>query len=706
MKKLLHSLSDGSVEVVDVPSPNVQPGSLLIDTTVSLISAGTERMLIDFGRSNLIAKAKSQPDKVRQVLNKVGTDGFLVTLDAVRSKLSEPISLGYSNVGVVRVSNVPGFLPGDRVVSNGQHAETVCVPENLCAKIPEEVDDASASFTVVASIGLQAIRLAKPVLGELFVVTGVGLIGLLTVQMLRAAGCRVLAIDHDPEKLKLASDFGATICDLSIGQDPVAVGLEFSKGRGVDGVIIAASTSSNETVSHAAKMCRKRGRIVLAGVAGLDLKRSDFYEKELTFQVSCSYGPGRYDPAYEEGGRDYPYAFVRWTAQRNFEAVLDMLASGALNVQPLITERILFDDASRAYEILRTQTGALGVILNYDSPIYDRQKQNVELTCKTKTADKHVVMGFLGAGNYASRILIPAFKSSGAILHSIASSGGTTAFVHGRRAGFANATSNAEEVIGDPEINAVAVVTRHNSHAALTEKALNAGKHVFVEKPLSLDREGLERIKAAHATSERHLMVGFNRRFAPQVQTMKKLLDGIKAPKSFIMLMNAGSIPEDHWTQDPMVGGGRIIGEACHYIDLMRFLAGSPIRSVQALRMGPNASYEVLEDKASITLGFEDGSFGTIHYLANGPSSFPKERIEVFVAGRSLHLDNFLKLRGLNWPTFNRHNLWRQDKGQRACVAAFVNAVHRTGEPPIQVDELFEVSHAALDVVEILRTQK
>lgn len=706
MKQILQNLSTGQSELVEAPAPQPRKGALLIDTTASLISTGTERMLVDFGKAGLIAKARSRPEKVCQVLDKVATDGLMTTVDAVRSKLGQPIPLGYCNVGVVRDSGAEGFRAGDRVVSNGPHADVVSVPKNLGARIPDTVSDEAAAFTVVASIGLQGIRLAAPSLGECFVVTGVGLIGLLTVQMLRAQGCRVLAIDFDLAKLELARRFGAETCNPGAGEDPVAAGMAFSRGVGVDGVIVTASTKSSDPITQAARMSRKRGRIILVGVTGLELNRADFYEKELTFQVSCSYGPGRYDPAFEDQGQDYPLAFVRWTEQRNFEAVLDMLASGALDVAPLISHRIPIEEAPRAYELLSTDKAALGIILTYGHDVSARHVREVPLAPSAPAPAGKPVVGFVGAGNYASRMLIPAFKAAGAQLHTISSAGGTNAVVHGKRTGFAKASSDTDALIADPEVNTVAIVTRHNSHARFAAQALRAGKHVFVEKPLAMTLEELGQVQAAHQDSGKHLMVGFNRRFAPQVQTMKRLLGTIKAPKSFVMVMNAGAIPADHWTQDPAAGGGRIIGEACHYIDLMRFLADAPITSVQARRMGDTDAEAVTEDKAAITLGFADGSFGTIHYLANGGASFPKERVEVFAAGRTLQLDNFLKLRGFNWPGFRKQNLWRQDKGQNACAAAFLNAVETGGTAPIPASELFEVARVTIEAAELLSAQE
>ncbi len=712
MKQVLQDMGQGETSLTSAPAPDCTPGNLLINTSISLVSAGTERMLVDFGKASYFQKARQQPEKVKMVLEKVQTDGLITTIEAVQSKLAQPLPLGYCNVGMVSEvgKGVSGFNRGDRVVSNGPHADIVRVPRNLCALIPKAVSDAEASFTVVASIGLQGIRLAEPTLGESFVVTGAGLIGLLTVQLLRAHGCRVLAVDFDESKLALAREFGAETCNPAMGEDPVAAGMTFSRGRGVDGVIITASTKSTDPVTQAARMARKRGRIVLVGVTGLELNRSDFYEKELRFQVSCSYGPGRYDQAYEELGQDYPLGFVRWTEQRNFEAVLDMMASGQLDVRPLITHRFDFEKAPEAYDTLSADKSALGILLDYKSAPESRTLKTVTLTDGV-TFDPHKpVVGFLGAGNYASRMLIPAFKAAGAQFHSIATSGGINGVIHGKRVGFAVATTDTQAMIDNPNINTIAIVTRHNSHASFVASALSVGKHVFVEKPLAVTHDDLQIVRDQFEANQRegtrgHLMVGFNRRFSPHVQKMKELLGPLKEPKCFIMTMNAGAIPADHWTQDIQVGGGRIIGEACHFIDLMRYLAGSEIVSVQARRIGDAPSIAVTEDKAAITLGFADGSFGTVHYLANGAASFPKERVEVFAAGRVLQLDNFRKLKAYGWPGFKKMNLWKQDKGQDACAAAFLGAIEKGEACPIAPGEIFEVARVTIEVAAQLRAQ-
>ena len=647
----------------------------------------------------------------------MGLEDILVvaptTIDAVKSKLDQPLPLGYCNVGRVAGigQHVTGFVQGERVISNGPHADIVRVAKNLCAKIPENVSDEQASFTVLGSIGLQGIRLAAPTLGECFVVTGVGLIGLITVQLLIANGCRVLAIDFDQSKLDLAKQFGAQICNPGKGEDPVAAGLALSRGKGVDGVIITASTASNDPVSQAAKMSRKRGRIILVGVVGLSLSRADFYEKELSFQVSCSYGPGRYEPEYEEQGIDYPAGFVRWTEQRNFEAILDMLSSGKLNVEPLISHRYSFDDALAGYQELTSNKSALGIILQYPK---DEDGQlsvsNIELSSYTGNNSQGPVIGFVGAGNYASRILIPAFKEAGATLHTISTSGGINSVVHGSKNNFHHASTDTEALLKNPEINTIAIVTQHNSHAHFVIGALEQGKNVFVEKPLAIDLEQLNSVKQAYnqqidAGKDARVMVGFNRRFSPQVIKMKALLDTTIAPKSFIMTVNAGDIPADHWTQLPQAGGGRIIGEACHFIDLMRHLVGHKITSVKAQRMGDSPAVAITEDKAAIILGFADGSFGTIHYYANGASSFPKERIEVFVDGKVLQIDNFRRMKGYGWPGFSKMNLWQQDKGQKACAKAFLESISQGKPAPISAQEIFEVAEVTIQISNQLRDQ-
>lgn len=703
MKQLLQHLRTGQIDLVEIPVPSVQRGMVLIRTSSSMISAGTERMLVEFGKAGWLDKVRQQPEKVRQVLDKVRADGLLATAAAVQSKLDQPVALGYCNVGVVvgMGDGVTEFSIGDRVVSNGKHAGVVCVPKNLCARIPDNVRDEHAVFTVLAAIGLQGIRLTKPTLGECIAVTGLGLIGLLTVQMLRAQGCRVLGIDFDPIRLDLARRCGAEVVDLSKGEDPIAAASAFSRNRGMDAAIVTASTTSNEPVTQAARMCRKRGRIVLVGVAGLQLSRSDFYEKELSFQVSCSYGPGRYDSAYEERGQDYPVGFVRWTEQRNFEAVLDLLASGALDVAPLISHRIDFEAADKAYALLTSNAPSLGILLMYPH----RHSQSVTTLAQQVVSISNLPtkstpsIGFLGAGNYAGRVLIPAFKATGASLHTLVSIGGVSAVHQGRKHGFMRASTDADTLIADPAIDTVVIATRHDSHAHYVVESLKAGKHVFVEKPLCLTLRELNEIELQLASHpDLCLMVGFNRRFAPQIVKIKALLAVVSEPKAFVMTVNAGAVPSDHWTQDQTVGGGRILGEGCHFIDLLRHLAGVSVVRHSAIAMGRHPALATTSDNAILNLEFADGSIGTIHYLANGNRTFPKERLEIFCGGRVLQLDNFRKLRGWGWNQNSSLTLWRQDKGAAQCVNAFVTAI-RDGTPsPIARQEVVEVSRIAIEM--------
>jgi predicted dehydrogenase/threonine dehydrogenase-like Zn-dependent dehydrogenase len=701
MKQVLQDLNSGRTVVAEVPAPKVRPGALRIATSVSLVSAGTERMLVEFARGSLLSKARQQPERVKEVLQKVVTDGLVTTVQAIRSKLDQPMLLGYCNVGeVVEVgAGVKGFRVGDRVVSNGSHAEVVVAPQNLAARVPKNVPSEHAAFTVLGAIALQGARLAEPTLGENFVVMGLGLIGLMAVQILRANGCRVLGLDLDPERLALARGLGAETA--APGADPVAAAQAFARGRGVDGVLLTLSTSDSKPVSQAARMCRKRGRIVLVGVTGLEINRADFYEKELSFQVSCSYGPGRYDPDYEERGQDYPLGFVRWTEQRNFEAVLDLMASGQLNVAPLITHRYSIEEAPKAYDVLSSREKSIGILIDYPAPAAAAraaEPQTVALS-KMRSSTGAVRMGFIGAGAYSGRTLVQAFKTAGAELRTIVSAGGVSAVHYGRKFGFAQATSDATAIFADPEIDAVCIATRHDSHARYVEAALKAGKHVFVEKPLCLTAKELAAIEAAQVSGGSLLMVGFNRRFAPMVVRMKAQLARTPGPKSFIMTVNAGQIPAEHWTQDPRVGGGRIVGEGCHFIDLLRYLTGAPVTDFDVAAMdAPGGAPR--PDTVAIRLSFADGSLGVINYFANGAKAFPKERLEVFAAGRILALDNYRRLAGYGMPGFRTVRALSQDKGQTACAQAFVTAVKDGGPAPIPFDEILEVSRLSIAVAD------
>ncbi len=716
MKQITQHLKTGEIIFEDVAAPGVKPGHLLIQTTCSLISPGTERMLVDFARSGYLAKARQQPEKVKQVLDKIRTDGLLQTVQAVMAKLDQTMPLGYCNVGRILAvgPGVDGFAVGDRVVSNGHHAEVVMVPKHLTAKIPETVGDDEAVFTVLGAIALQGVRLLQPTLGETIAVFGLGLIGLLAVQILKAHGARVIGFDYDAQRVDLARTYGAAAETLASGVDPVAAASALTNGEGIDGVLVTAATSSDELMHQAAQMCRKRGRIILTGVTGLHLQRSDFYEKELSFQVSCSYGPGRYDPTYEEQGHDYPVGFVRWTEQRNFQAILQLLQDKRLSVDALISQRTPFSEANKAYEMVLAKS-VIGVVLTYAEPADQpaRQALTARVVSHHEPRDRQaaVVVGLLGAGGFTQQKLLPGLAKTAARLKWVATSTGFTGAQAARKFKIEQSTTEIARVLDDPEVNAVVIATRHNTHAALVVQALAAGKSVFVEKPLCLSESELVQIEEAYEHANQSgpkrpiLMVGFNRRFAPLVQQIQARLAGRRQPLSMIFTCNAGAIPASHWTQDPVVGGGRIRGEACHFIDLLHFLAGgSPIVQVAALKHGPDGPGNH-RDTVSITLRMADGSLGQINYFANGASSYPKEHLEVFSEGRVLRLDNFRRLE-VYGPQAKTYRRWSQDKGHNEELRAFVEAVASGSPSPISFPSLVNTTRATLAVVEAIEEQR
>ena len=701
MKQVLQHLRSGEIELAEVPCPSVGAGHLLVQTTRSLISAGTERSLVEFSQAGLIGKARAQPEKVKQVLEKIKTDGLLPTMDAVFSRLDEPLPLGYCNVGkVIEVGrDVSEFSVGDRVASNGPHAEIVSVPKTFAARIPDDVTDDQASFTVLGAIALHGIRLVQPTFGERFAVIGLGLVGQLTAQLLRAHGCDVLGTDINPDRCKLAESFGCHTVSPANGGSPLKAAEAFSRGRGMDGVLITASAKSDDIVHQAAQMCRKRGRIVLVGVVGLDLKRSDFYEKELSFQVSCSYGPGRYDRAYEARTQDYPLPYVRWSVARNFEAVLEAIARKSVDVEPLISDHVEHGRAGEAYDRMINDADAMGLILTYpeQAPPVERTVKIASPTMQPAKASAPVV-GVIGAGNFTKLVLLPALEKAGAEVRCIASAGGVTAAHAAKKFGVGETTSDYRTILSSGDITTVFITTRHDTHAAMAVEALNAGKHVFVEKPLTIDQEGLQCVRRARAEHpDWQLMVGFNRRFAPHTLAAKRLLEGRSNPLALVITVNAGQLPSDHWLHDPSVGGGRIIGEGCHFIDLAMCLVGHPISSVQAVMFGPDSG-AFRDDKTTISLTFADGSIATVHYLSNGPKAFPKERVEIFSEGRVLVIDNWRRLVPFGWQGAGAMKM-RQDKGHTAEVAAFLDRVRSGGQPLIPFSELAITTEASFAAV-------
>jgi len=706
MKQIVQDIKSGEILIENVAVPKVAPGHLLIQTACSFISAGTERMLVEFGRAGYLAKARQQPEKVKQVLDKIRTDGLAQTVESVMAKLDQPLPMGYSNVGrVLEVGHgVKGFAAGDRVASNGRHAEVVMVPKHLAARIPDDVTDEEACFTVLGAIALQGIRLVGPTLGETIAVFGLGLIGLLAVQILKAHGARVIGFDYDAQRVDLARQFGVAGENLALGTDPVQASAAFTGGLGVDGVLVTAATTSDDLMHQAAQMCRQRGRIVLTGVTGLNLRRSDFYEKELSFQVSCSYGPGRYDPGYEEAGHDYPLGFVRWTEQRNFEAVLELLREKRLSTGPLISKRVPLANAKEAYDAVAAKS-VIGVMLTYPEAECDTARQ--ALTARTvrhhppREGAEMAVCGLIGAGNFAQQKILPALVKTGVRLKWVATSTGLSGSLAARKFGIEQSTTDTGQVLDDPEVNAVVIATRHNTHAPLVIRALEAGKSVFVEKPLCLAAAELDAITEAYRKAGQSgpkrpiLVVGYNRRFAPLIVLLRSRLAGRIHPLAMTFTCNAGAVPPGHWTQDPAIGGGRILGEACHFIDLLHFLAGeSPIVKVAGLRHGQSDETNS-GDTVSITLRFADGSLGQVNYFANGARRYPKERLEVFVEGRVLRMDNFRRLECYGFRGRGKRS-WKQDKGHDQEFRAFVEAVRSGAESPIRFESIVGTTKATL----------
>lgn len=700
MKQIIQSFQTGETILEDVPSPILKKGAVLIQSTHSLVSLGTERMLVEFGKSNLLSKARQQPEKVKQVLDKIKTEGLLPTLEAVFNKLGEPLPLGYCNVGkVIGVGEgVADFKIGDRVASNGQHAEFVCVPQNLVAHIPDEVSDEEATFTVISSIGLQGIRLLNPTFGETVVVIGLGLIGLVTAQLLIQNGCRVIGVDIDESKLSIAKKWGVIPFNPKDG-DTVKFVENETNFIGADGVIITASSKSNDIISQAAKMSRKRGRIILVGVIGLELNRSEFYEKELSFQVSCSYGPGRYDENYEQRGIDYPIGFVRWTEKRNFEAILEAIRTRKLNVSDLITEIIPLNDYQKIYAGIGSSK-SIASILKYDSTP-DHSPKTTILIHKNEFQSSRSIVGIVGSGNFTKMTMLPALKGSEAGLKYIASQGGVTSTSIAKKYGFTYSTSDYTEILKDTEVDLVMITTRHNLHAKMVIESLNAGKHVFVEKPLALNKEELSSIIEAYQKSGKSVTVGFNRRFSPHAIKIKQLVGD--SPVNVIATMNAGNIPSNVWVHDLAIGGGRIIGEACHFIDLISFITGSVVTDVCMNAMGENPSDNT--DNATILLKYKNGSTGVINYFSNGSKAYAKERIEVYSQDRTAIIDNFRKTTGFGFKGFSRLST-KLDKGHKNQFHSLIQRLKSGGEQLIPFEEIINTTLASFAAIESIREGK
>jgi predicted dehydrogenase/threonine dehydrogenase-like Zn-dependent dehydrogenase len=700
MRQIVQSLKNGETILEEVPAPQMKTGHVLVATSRTLVSLGTEKMLVDFGKANYLQKARQQPEKVRQVFDKIKADGLRPTYEAIARKLDSPLPLGYCNVGkVIGVGRgVDEFQIGDRVVSNGPHAEVVCVPRNLTAKVPDQVTDDQAAFTVVGAIGLQGIRLAQPTFGETFVVIGLGLIGLLTAELLVANGCRVIGLDIDRLKLDMAGRKGITALNSAM-TDPVSAVFDQTGGIGADGVIITASAKTHEIISQAAQMSRKKGRIVLVGVVGLHINRSDFYEKELSFQVSCSYGPGRYDPIYEQQDQDYPLAYVRWTEKRNFQAVLHSMATGGLDVIPLISKAVDLENFRDIYADLNNP-GTIACLLRYP------EKASMHRTVKIREPGNILAgreIAVIGTGNFTQAVILPVLCGLRAPIRTLVSSGGLSSTHLAKKYNIPESSTDVDSALNNDNVGTLFITTRHDLHASMTVKGLRAGKNIFVEKPLALNTDELQQVVDAVNETGMAVSVGFNRRFSPHVRKIKELLGDNPGPMTITATMNAGFIPSQEWVHDLNVGGGRIIGEACHFLDLITHLTGSRVRRVcmEALGDSPKENTDV----ASIILKYANGSLGVINYFANGSKTYSKERVEVYSQGRTLILDNFRTLSGFGFSGFKKMNT-SQDKGHKEQFRLLVDRIKNGGPPLISFDEIVNTTQATFAAIESLRDQK
>ncbi len=707
MKQLLQHIKNGKTIVEDIPIPTPREGQALVKVSASLVSAGTERMVVEFAEKSYLGKARSRPDLVKQTLDKAKREGIMPTVNAVFNRLDQPMALGYSTAGTIVAlgKNMQGFKVGQRVACAGggyaTHAEYNVVPRNLLTPLPKNVDFESAAFTTLGAISLHGLRLAEPQLGENVAVIGLGLLGLLTIQLAAAAGCHVLGIDIDPKRIKLASSLNIESVLRSQAESAAAA---FTANRGFDSIIICADTPSNDPVELAGVIARDRAKVVATGAVGLNFPRKVYYEKEISFINSRSYGPGRYDSNYEENGQDYPIGYIRWTEGRNFQAVVDLMASGKLKVEPLISHRFDIEDGVQAYEVItgKRKEPFLGVLLKYSEKEEVKSKR-IEFPSVVRGQSSVVRLGVLGAGLFANSTLLPVIKNNKNFeLVGIASSGGLHAQHSGKKFGFQYATSSEDEIVNDPKVNTVAILTRHDTHADLVVKALKAGKNVFVEKPLAINSVQLSAIsKVLKAENSPQLTVGFNRRFAPLIQNLKSSIVNRNEPLHAHYRVNAGYIPLNHWTQDEALGGGRIIGEACHFIDLITFLVGAVPVSVSAHALPNNGKYR--EDNVSMTFTFPDGSLGVVDYLANGDKSMPKERLEVFCAGMVAVLDDYVSLTTVK-DGKKKVESGAQDKGWRAEMAAFAESIKSGVGAPIPYEQIIGVTKSTFAAVESLRT--
>lgn len=713
MKQLLQNMKNGKAEVVDVPVPLVKPGFILVRNRASVVSAGTERMIVEFAEKNLLMKAKSRPDLVKQVLEKAQREGVIPTLKSALNRLDSPMALGYSSAGdVVAVGDgIENVKIGDRVACAGGgfacHAEYVLIPKNLFAPFSENITYEEAAFATLGAISLHGFRMAAPQLGEKVAIIGLGLLGLMLVDICVAAGCSVFGVDLDSSRIDIAEDKGATAV---LRENALSQGMSFTNNVGFDSVFICADANSNDPIELAGQLSRDRGTVVAVGAVGLDIPRKTYYEKEINVNISRSYGPGRYDVNYEEFGEDYPIGYVRWTEGRNLKAVVDLIETKKIDVKSLITHRFLIEDGVKAYETItgKKEERFLGVVINYpDKQEKSLNEKKVILSQKaTNTPTSTIKLGILGAGLFANAVFLPVIQKSEDLEKvGICSAKGLNARQLAKKFNFQFATSDEYEIVKNPEINTVVILTRHNDHARQVIDSLQQNKHVYCEKPLALNFEELEQIKATFLASNSNLMVGFNRRFAPLIHKSKQVIQQSAEPKRIYYRVNAGYLPLDHWLHNPNLGGGRIIGEGCHFIDLCIFLAGSNPLTVQTVGIPNNGKYN--NDNVVIQMTFEDGSIATVDYLANGDKSIEKEYLEIFTAGIVAQLHDFRNLLVSTNGNKNQINhRFNQDKGHQKAWELFVNSIKSGGESPISFDEIYTSSIVTIAANQSLLTNE
>ena len=713
MKQVLQNRKTGRPFVGEVPVPALQRGRVLVRTVASLISAGTERAAVELVSKGLVKEARQRPDLVKAVVAKVKSEGILNTFASVRDKMAASQALGYSAAGIVAAvaDEVTEFQVGDRVACAGvgfaSHAEVLSVPKNLCVHLPEGVSFESGAYGTLGAIALQGVRLAEPTLGESVVVIGLGLVGQLTVQLLKANGCRVFGLDLDEKRVELALEVGAD--HAMVSSDAVPKEIEtWTRGHGADAVLITAATDSNEPIELAARVSRLKGRVIVVGMTGMDIPRPPFFSRELKLVISMSYGPGRYDPDYEERGVDYPLPYVRWTEKRNIESFLQLVGDKRVNVERLTTHRFPITEADRAYQLIsgNVQEPSLGVVLEYDPEAEVVRKVPLGAPTPMRKAEKSVRVGVIGAGGYVPAMLLPHFKSEGVDFRSIATATGVSAHDVGKRFGFAYAVSSADEVIDDESVNLVVIGTKNDLHAELARKALERDKHVFVEKPLALNDEELESVLEAAGRSKGKLMVGFNRRFAPLTQRARDFFAGSEAPLSILYRVNAGRMAKEHWMQNAHEGGGRIIAEVCHFVDFLQYMSGSPPVFVFAESLSAKSSKIVDADSVFITLRFADGSNGAVAYLSEGDKGLAKERIEIYGSGKVFVLDDFRRATLYKDGREEQMTLKAQDKGQQAEVRQVCASLLAGDALPINYDELAATTRATFRVLDSLRERR